>query len=136
MQAIIAEDSAFSALLDESKLKLDFAVSMTAVSGLFAISSIVPVALFVELFYLVLLVPAIALGAMVLFYLLAVRAYRALGEVLRSAIDIFRFELMEKLHLKKPKNSEDEKAIWEKLSDHMKLMGTDQIEYNHNGDEL
>ena len=81
-------------------------------------------------------VPAIALGAMVLFYLLAVRAYRALGEVLRSAIDIFRFELIKKLHLKKPVDSDDEKATWEKLSRHMMLMGTDQIVFKHNSDEL
>ena len=134
MQALITEDGAFSALIAESKLKLDFSVSMTAMSGLFALSWIVPVALYAENFYLVPLVPAVALGAMVLFYLLAVRAYRALGEVLRSAIDIFRFELMDKLHQKKPAGSDEEKIIWSKLSAHMMLMATEPLKYKHEDD--
>ena len=129
MQALITEDGAFSALIVESKLKLDFSVSMTAMSGLFALSWIVPVALYAENFYLVPLVPAVALGAMVLFYLLAVRAYRALGEVLRSAIDIFRFELMDKLHLEKPADSNIEKKTWHNLCDHMMLTATKVLEY-------
>ena len=131
MQALITEDSAFSALIAESKLKLDFSVSMTAMSGLFALSWIVPVALYAEKFYLVPLVPAAALGTMVLFYLLAVRAYRALGEVLRSAIDIFRFDLMDKLHLEKPADSVTEKTTWRILCDHMMLMETEVLKYRH-----
>ena len=106
---------------------------MTAMSGLFALSWIVPVALYAENFYLIPLVPAVAFGLMMLFYLLAVRAYRALGEVLRSAIDIFRFELMDKLLLEIPGGSDEEKALWKNLSNHMMLMATAPLKYRDDG---
>lgn len=131
MQPLVAGDTAFSALLHDSKLKLDFAVSMTAASSLFMVTSMVIVGLYSNSYWPFVVFPALTMAATAMFYLLALRAYRAFGEVLRSAIDLFRFDLLDELHLPRPINSEVEKEAWSRLSDRMLLRSNEQVDYRH-----
>jgi hypothetical protein len=39
------------------------------------------------------------------------------GNLIRSSYDLFRFNLLEKLHLKLPANIDEEKLMWRKISD-------------------
>ncbi len=131
LQKIVAGDKDFLPLLGEAKTKLDFAVAMTWTSGLFALGWSIVIPLYSESFLLFPLVITPAIVATALFYLVAFRAYRAFGEVLRSAVDLFRFQLLEALHLKLPPRVEDERALWQELSRQALLTGSENLEFQH-----
>ncbi len=64
-----------------------------------------------------------AVAALVLGGLLAVVAYRgavaqarSYGQQIRTAIDLYRFELLKALHLRLPSTPQEERALWERLA--------------------
>ena len=61
------------------------------------------------------------------------------GNMIRSSYDLFRFNLIEKLHLKLPPTFEKEKELWEQISEFVtigELYGTHYFDYpSHGPDE-
>ncbi|MET0504459.1 MAG: hypothetical protein ABWZ85_03970, partial [Luteibacter sp.] len=49
------------------------------------------------------------------FYTAAVRNYVAFGELVSSAIDLFRFDLLDRMQLARPGGLRDERELWEGL---------------------
>ncbi len=131
VQKIVAGDEHFAAILGESKTKLDFAIAMTWASALFLALWLVVIPLAGGgLGFLAAVVTPAYLSVLV-FYLVAVKTYRAFAEALRSAIDLFRFDLLAALHLTLPLTHEDEKALWELLGRHAVEPGVDLGRYEH-----
>ncbi len=65
-----------------------------------------------------LLFAAVAIGTPALawlFYDAACRAYLVFADQLRAAVDYFRFEVLNQLHIGVPIGTEDEQALWERL---------------------
>ena len=50
-----------------------------------------------------------------LFYLAATENYVAFGELVRSSIDLYRFELVDALRVARPRSLRDERALWHAL---------------------
>jgi hypothetical protein len=106
------EDSAHYGLLQDSKTQLDFLVSMfwlivlslaawTVYEGLYGTSPTV--------------VLTIAIGgalALVVLYRLALETYGTFVDLLRASVDLYRFDLLEALHLALPDNAHHERALW------------------------
>jgi hypothetical protein len=112
---VLREDSEFLPILEEAKTQLDYSVSMTFLIGLtgfvwslisyFTISGI----------YSFLCISLAGFLLMDLFYTISLQNYRAFVEVVRSAIDLHRFELLKALHIALPANSNEEKNLWAKI---------------------
>lgn len=63
------------------------------------------------------LIGLLALGVAWFFYTASLLNVTKYGNLIRSSYDLFRFNLLEKLHLKLPPNSQQEKELWEQISD-------------------
>jgi hypothetical protein len=131
MQKLLKKDEQFFPILEEAKTQLDFAVAMTAILAL-ATSFWSPVLLIwgtsLPIF---LLVFGGGVPTTLLFYWIAVRSYRTFGEVLRSAVDLFRFSLLKSLHVSLPETSYEERTLWQGLTS-LTAGETDQvIRYRH-----
>lgn len=64
------------------------------------------------------LLPAVAvLGLLLtrLFYLAATENYVAFGELVRSSIDLYRFDLVDALRVARPRSLRDERVLWDAL---------------------
>lgn len=65
------------------------------------------------------------------FYELAVESQFAFGEVVKSAIDRYRFDVIEKLRLPLPMTLSTERALWSKLRRVNQAPGADDLVYRH-----
>lgn len=134
LQKLIDEDASFSGLMDATQLHVDANVVMTVLAMVYGLVWFLPMAVASDTpVDFVLLLGASAL-ATTLFYALAVRAARRHGEVLRSAVDLFRFDLLEHLHIAKPPDSEAEVALWRRVMGHIAVGTGYKIEYDHGDD--
>lgn len=62
------------------------------------------------------LIPAGGFGAALVFYLAAVEAARSFGSTLRTCFDLFRFALLEELHVELPATLKDERKLWSAIN--------------------
>lgn len=136
LQPIVAEDEQLRPLIDQAKTQLDISVAMSWLSLLYA-------ALWGSLllwkgdsFALFAAVITVAPLAALLSYMMAVAAYRALGEGMRAAIDLKRLTLMSRLRVQVPGDTAKEKALWEQLSEHAQLRGRGEITIAESVDQL
>ena len=135
LQKLIDEDASFSSLLESTQSHVDANVVMTVLAAVYGLVWFLPMAvLSATPASFIVLVGASALAS-TLFYALAVQAARRHGEVLRSAVDLFRFDLLELLHIGKPADSGEEVALWNRVMGHIALGSGDALEYEH-GDAL
>ncbi|MDJ1483591.1 hypothetical protein QNI16_24040 [Cytophagaceae bacterium YF14B1] len=108
---IIRGDTDFYPMLEEAKIQLDFSIAITSV---FAITTAIwiPIswwAISTWPFVLVILLGPIIVS---ISYKIAIQSYRRFTEVVRSAIDLNRFKLLDLLHISTPDSSHTEREIW------------------------
>jgi hypothetical protein len=65
------------------------------------------------------------------FYLLACQSYRVFADVMRSSVDLFRFNILQALHLPLPVGSEEEKDLWLKLGIAIGFGDKEDFQYKH-----
>jgi hypothetical protein len=131
LQKIAQADAAFYQTFEQAKTQLDFAVAMTAASALF---TLVWAPIVFSVGGTIWQFGAVFLGGLMAahgFYWLAVRNYRAFGEMLRSVLDLYRFDLLKALHIDLPANGAAERVLWEQLSEHASLRSGLAIPYRH-----
>jgi hypothetical protein len=114
-QRILQDDDKLNSTLQDSKVQLDFLVSMTCLSALFVVLwggilwcySDSPMA------FLCLG----ALGPLVIHveYRLACEAYLTFAEVMRSAVDLRRMDLLAALKIPPPATPEEEREVWNRV---------------------
>jgi|SRR5579864_930150 len=66
-------------------------------------------------------------------YSLACSSYAVFADVMRSAVDLFRFKLLDDLHLGLPVRPEEESFLWERLGDITGYARKEIIQYKHPG---
>ncbi len=131
LQRAVQKDEKFYSGLQDSKTQVDFLVALCWLSGLFSIVWGVWLALTSTSLTKFLLVGIAGPALARIFYLLACYAQRVFSDLLRSTVDLFRFDLLTMLHLPLPPGSSEEVAVWTDLRDRMGLDIDTGITYKH-----
>jgi hypothetical protein len=132
MQPALQKNEKFFGMLTETKTQLDFLVAscwLCLLTGAGWVCAI-PWLPFSWPFYLVVVLGAPALARF--FYQLALENYVVFTDVVRSAVDLFRFQLLKDLHLPLPTGIRAERALWTALQD-LSTFGKEGLEigYEH-----
>jgi hypothetical protein len=115
LQLILQSDKEFYTQLQDAKVQLDFLVSCSWLCCLATVCC-VPVLLVRGHSPVVFLLVAIGGPcASYFFYSLAVRNYMGFAELVRTAVDLYRFKLLQALHVALPATVRDERATWATL---------------------
>lgn len=116
MQRAIQKDSNFAPVLQQSKMQLDFLISccvLTAIwSALWTTISLSTGAGKLAFALSSLIGPLIAY----IWYRAAVAQYQTFADVLRTTLDLFRFNLLTDLHIALPDDLPEEQALWDTLN--------------------
>jgi hypothetical protein len=115
LQPVLQKQQAFYIALQDAKVQLDFLVASVFLSALTTIVWVVTLPIGGQSAYVFLSIAALGPMVTVVFYRAAVENYVAFGEIVRTGIDLYRFELLEALHLQWPRSLRDERALWEAL---------------------
>ena len=115
-------DSAFASTIDETKTSLDFMVNssfLCAISGVFVVIigllTRIPFSMSSVLHWLWRAI--LLLGLSVIFYTFSVGRAKAWGEQVKSAFDLYRFDLLKMLgYQQQPTTFFEEKALWQRIS--------------------
>ena len=117
LQLAAQKDKDFGPVLQTAKTQLDFLVSCSALTFFWAFFwttwlfiTAGPPWVFVGV---ALVGPAAAYG----WYWVAVAQYRSLADLLRSSIDLFRFDLLTALHYPIPDGVLEERDLWERIDE-------------------
>jgi hypothetical protein len=131
LQKVLQSDNTFYKTVQDAKTQLDFAVSMW---WLTVISTVLWIVLlpFVAKGWLPLLGAAIA-GPLLayIWYIVALQNYRSFGDLLRSSIDLFRFELLKTFKISLPSDVEAERQICDQLKRKLSYGEEVLIGYKH-----
>lgn len=132
LQKIIIDDDNFYSTLVDAKTQLDFLISLFWVTVTFTIIWTI------ELLYLRRSITAFLIVAIggpllsILWYQIALQNYRAFADICRTSIDLYRFDLLELLHLERPRGNEHERDTWSNLNEVIGFGNPDaQIRYHH-----
>jgi len=112
MQRVLQKDTNFGPILQAAKTQLDFLIASSALTWFWAMCWAViltatggPALVFFAV---------VSVGPMLawVWYRAAVVHYRAFADVLRTSIDLFRFDLLSELHLPLPSGVLEERELW------------------------
>jgi hypothetical protein len=115
MQRAIQKDKDFAPVLQQSKMQLDFLISCCVLTGAWSLLWIA-ISLLVGTGRLSFLSSAV-IGPFLAYawYRAAVAQYQTFADVLRTSIDLFRFELLSDLHVPLPGDLPEEQELWDTL---------------------
>jgi hypothetical protein len=116
LQKAIQRDDKSYALVQDSKTQLDFLVTSCWLTMAWTVIWAPALAVAGHDWRVFL---AAALGGPViarLWYVAAVEQYRAFADVLRTAVDLFRFDLLKELRLAPPTDLHTERGLWDALN--------------------
>lgn len=129
-------DESFYPILEDARVQLDFSIAITTVLSLTTVVWFPLALMYAPLRSLPLLIGLLGLLLSTLGYQTLLRNYQAFTETARSAIDLFRFDLLEQLRVKDlPKDPAQEKALWEHLTSLARGETTVPLTFEHNGDD-
>ena len=115
LQLPAQRDKDFGPVLQAAKTQLDFLISCSVLTLVATLAWIVwlPVTQGPAWLFFTIAV----LGPMVgcVWYRVAVAQYRTLADLLRSAVDLFRFDVLTAMHYPIPDGVEAERLLWEKI---------------------
>lgn len=114
LQSFLPKD--FAESLQDAKASLDLLLVVTTLAGIFAVGWEIGLGIFSDRWDLFLLV-SVAWILALLGYSAAIQAARSYGELIKAAFDLYRWELLKAMHLKMPANYEDERKLWEEVSE-------------------
>ena len=118
LQTVVQQKKEFYGSLQDAKTQLDFLISLWWLTTLFWIAwgVVLPLTFDAEQplpAYVVF--AAIALAGPVLswiWYRLACQSYSAFADLMRTSVDLYRFELLDSLHLRRPSGKDEENRLW------------------------
>jgi len=127
LQKIIQEDAKYYQVVQDAKTQLDFLVALTWLGGLSAVGWSVyscwllctqasrPLVLNIGIYALT---TSVCFGFLLvlLLYRLSLQNYRAFADVLRSSIDMYRFGILDAMHIALPPSIEEERQLWGELA--------------------
>jgi hypothetical protein len=115
LQKIARADERYFPILEDAKTQLDFSVTTVALLTLLTVLWIPLSVLVAPTLRLFLLLAVAGPLSIWVFTHVVGQNYRAFAEAVRSAVDLYRFGLLEALHLRLPVDSSDEKELWTHL---------------------
>jgi hypothetical protein len=115
LQPILQKDTEFHSSLQAAKAQLDFLVNCFWLSAVTTVFWLVVLPFTGHSVWLYLLVAVLGPLVAWMCYVAAVENYVAFGEVVRAAIDLHRFELLDALSLARPPGLRDERALWDAI---------------------
>jgi hypothetical protein len=125
LQKILVDDDKFYPTLVDAKTQLDFMISLFWMTVCFTIIWTI------ELFYLrrsLIAFLLVAIGGPVLsfvWYEIALQNYRSFADICRTAVDLYRIQLLDSFHVERPRGNVDERQIWIQLN---RLIGHGQTD--------
>lgn len=128
LQRSAGSDDRFRPILEEARLKLDVSVAMAFACGLASLWG-VAVGLRGHSIPLLLLTGLGMPLAALLFYRATVTNLRVYGEAVRATVDLFRFNVLEALHLQLPTDSDAERKLWDLLTLSNQLLVEGKLTY-------
>jgi hypothetical protein len=132
LQKSIQADEKFYLTLIDAKTQLDFLVSLFWLTTLFTIIWLASLLYLRTSWLAFVLVGVIGAGLAALWYGIAKQNYLAFADILRTSIDMFRFDLLKGLHVKLPSSTDHERTTWQQLN---YLIGhgdeTETVRYSH-----
>jgi hypothetical protein len=130
MLKLARADKEFYPLLDDAKTQLDFAVVVTVLLGVTVLIWLPLSLLFSSTVWPYLLVSVICLPAVPIFYRIVLQAYITYAEIVRAAVDLYRFDMLKALHIPLPKDLTAEKETWNQLAS-LAATGGAKLTYKH-----
>ena len=109
----------FYAVLQDSKVQLDFLVSLYWLTIFSTAAWLISLAVFGYSLWLYLAIVFLGPFAMWALYRLALENYWAFADLMRSCVDTYRIRLLKELQLAEPSGSLQEAALWQALQDRM-----------------
>jgi hypothetical protein len=130
IQKFAAADPSFKDGLEESKLRLDFAVAMAAAAFLYT-AVWLPV-LFLDAGGRLAVCALTTLGpiAVIVFCKMVVWNTQAFNATVNTAIELYRFQVLTALHCELPAGADAERALWTELTELAEL-GHGEVIYHH-----
>jgi hypothetical protein len=131
IQQILQKEDKFFDVLQAAKAQLDFHIALFWLIGLFALIWTPCCALWGLSVWLL---GFAAIGAPLsawMFYELAVQSYRSYADLLRTAVDLYHFNLLGSLHIALPASVEDERQVWTGINQWLGLGDYRDVEYKH-----
>jgi hypothetical protein len=127
--AIQASDKFFS-LFQDAKTNLDMCVTLWWLTTILtAVWSVRLVAVARLGLFLTVAIVGPLLG--IVWYRMAAQSYRVFADLLRSAVDLFRFDLLKTLALPLPLGPEEERQLWNQLSQQTGYRQPATFSYRH-----
>jgi hypothetical protein len=135
LQPIVQQKKDFYGSLQDAKTQLDFLISLCWVSAVFWILWAILVPLYshydYKLFGLIMFAgPAFTW----LWYRLACESYTAFADLMRTSVDLYRFELLDALNLQRPRDLNDENVLWNRIAQAIGFADTD-VHFEYKGDK-
>jgi hypothetical protein len=131
LQLPAQKDKDFGPLLQSTKTQLDFLISCSALTFLWTL-------LWAVWFYVTSGPAKVFLGVALLgplvayvWYGAAVAQYRTFADVLRSSVDLFRFDLLATLHYPQPDGVKEERQLWQIVDALHLLYEVHDLRYAH-----
>lgn len=115
LQKILQGDASFYPVLQQAKMQLDFLVELFYLTLVFTLTWVIVLPILGEAKSTFVVIAVTGPVVTWTWYRIALQNYRALSDLLRAAIDLYRLDLLKTLHAPLPVNAEQERVLWENL---------------------
>jgi hypothetical protein len=132
LQRILHSEGA-SSLVDEKETQLSFATAMTTVSIVLVMMWWPLTVWGIRSSTIYALAVGLALVMVVSFYQAAALASAAYGSAVRSAVDLHRLDLLHSLGVERPRDSDEEREIWGRLTAQAELLPAGAVQFEQEG---
>lgn len=129
----VMHDDGFYGVLQDAKTQVDFLVSciwLVAVTGV--VWLVVPICAGYGAWLFLATAAGIPVALLVL-HRLALQNYRAFADLMRSAVDVYRFALLQQLHIALPPDALHERELWRTLGHQLGYGEAVPVPYDHGG---
>jgi hypothetical protein len=130
--AIQKNATGFYGVLQDSKAQVDFLVSLVWFTFVFTVFWSIRLLSYANATVAEFL--SVGLGGAivtVLSYAMACRSYQVFADLMRSAVDMFRFKVLDVLQLPLPYGSDEERELWQKVANAMGFEADEDFRFDH-----
>jgi len=131
LQKILIDDDKFYATLVDAKTQLDFMISLFWVTVSFTGFWTFELLNLRRSLLAFLLVAVGGPALSILWYKIALQNYRAFADICRTSVDLYRFKLLEMLHVEQPEGNLKERRTWVEINKIIGYGEETQIQYQY-----
>lgn len=131
LQKVVVGDEEFYSSLVDAKTQLDFTISLFWLTVCFTATWTVELLILRKSILAFVLVAVGGPVLSILWYQTALQNYRAFADVLKTSIDLYRFDLLALLRAERPSGTEHEREIWSGLNKVLGYGEPGELNYFH-----